>query len=88
MCRCPLQVAAASFPFLARFGTGAFASGYKSGLVPDDGKYGVATVGGRKVSETSQVSYASALVSHKSLVCHYRIAGVFSPPQCGYWLQQ
>ena len=52
-----LQVAAASFPFLARLGTGGFASGYKSGLVPDDGKYAVATVGGRRVAETSKVMH-------------------------------
>eukprot|EP00878_Enallax_costatus_P021370 GHUV01022620.1.p1 GENE.GHUV01022620.1~~GHUV01022620.1.p1 ORF type:complete len:236 (+),score=45.30 GHUV01022620.1:135-842(+) len=49
------SVAAASFPFLARLGSGGFASGYKSGLVSDDGKYGVATIGGRRVAESSKV---------------------------------
>ncbi len=50
-----VQIATAAFAAVARLGTGGFASGYKSGFVPDDGKYGVATVGGRKVSETSKV---------------------------------
>lgn len=53
-----LQVAAASFAALARFGTGGFAAGYKSELVPDDGKYGVATISGRRVSETSKVRFS------------------------------
>jgi glutaredoxin len=46
---------AAAFPFIARLGTGGFASGYSSSLAPDDGTYAVATVGGRAVRETSKV---------------------------------
>lgn len=38
-----------------RLGSGGFASGYSSSLVEDDGTYGVAKVGGRKVQETSKV---------------------------------
>eukprot|EP00775_Hariotina_reticulata_P008777 gene8777-8955_t len=51
------NVASAAFAAFPRLGSGGFASGYKSELVPDDnsGKYAVATVAGRKVVETSQV---------------------------------
>jgi hypothetical protein len=54
-----LQVVGASFGPLLRFGTGALASGYKAEFVPDDaassGSYTLATVGGRRIKETSKV---------------------------------
>jgi hypothetical protein len=57
-----LQVVGASFGPLLRFGTGALASGYKAEFVPDDaassGSYTLATVGGRRIKETSKVRAA------------------------------
>jgi hypothetical protein len=49
------DIASAAFPFLMRLGSGAFTSGYRVSLVPDDGKYAVAEVLGRKLRETSAV---------------------------------
>lgn len=55
-----LQVISASLGPLLRFGTGALASGYKAEFVADDaassGSYTLATVGGRRIKETSKVS--------------------------------
>jgi hypothetical protein len=50
-----LQIASAAFPALMRLGSGGFASGYSSGLVEDDGRYGVVKASGRKVLESSKV---------------------------------
>jgi hypothetical protein len=53
------QVVTSSLGPLLRFGTGALASGYKAEFVPDDasssGTYTLATVGGRRIKETSAV---------------------------------
>ncbi|KAI8470383.1 MAG: hypothetical protein J3K34DRAFT_260374 [Monoraphidium minutum] len=49
------NVASAALPFLLRFGSGGFASGYSSGLKADDGTYGVVKAAGRTVAETSKV---------------------------------
>ena len=50
------NIATAAFPFLMRLGSGGFASGYSVSLVPQDGKYAIATVLGRNIRETSAVS--------------------------------
>lgn len=54
-----MQVVGASFGPLLRFGTGALASGYKAEFVADDasssGTYTLATMGGRRLKETSKV---------------------------------
>lgn len=54
------SVVGASFGPLLRFGTGALASGYKAEFVADDGSssgtYTLATVGGRRLKETSKVT--------------------------------
>ncbi|KAL4434125.1 hypothetical protein ABPG75_000566 [Micractinium tetrahymenae] len=50
------NIASAAFPALMRLGSGVFASGYKVSLVPDDGKYAVVSLFGRKLRETSAVS--------------------------------
>lgn len=50
------NIASAAFPALMRLGCGGFASGYKVSLVPDDGKYAVISVLGRKLRETSAVA--------------------------------
>lgn len=49
------DVASAAFPMLMRLGSGAFVAGYSVGLVPNDGKYAVVEVLGRKLRETSAV---------------------------------
>lgn len=50
-----LTIGAAAFTAIVRAGSGGFCSGYKSGLVEDDGAYAVTSVGGRKLRETSDV---------------------------------
>lgn len=45
-----MQIAAAAFPMLIRFGSGGFGSGYSAKLDSDDGTYGAVKVAGRKVS--------------------------------------
>lgn len=48
------NVASAAFPFIARLGMGALASGYSSGLAQqEEGKYAVTQVAGRAVAEVS-----------------------------------
>ena len=47
-----VQLAAAAFPMLMRFGSGGFGSGYSAKLDSDDGKYGAVRIAGRKVSNT------------------------------------
>ncbi|DBB00245.1 TPA: hypothetical protein ACH3X1_014074 [Trebouxia sp. C0004] len=49
-------IAAAAFPMVARFGSGGFGAGYSAKLDTDDGTYGAVKLGGRKVTETSQVA--------------------------------
>ena len=49
------NIATAAFPFLMRLGSGGFASGYSVSLVPQDGKYAIASVLGRNIRETSAV---------------------------------
>ena len=49
------NVASAAWTALMRLGSGGFVSGYSVSLVPDDGKYGVLTLAGRKVRETGDV---------------------------------
>jgi len=44
-----LQIAAAAFPMVARFGSGGFGVGYSAKLDTDDGTYGAVKLGGRKV---------------------------------------
>ncbi|KAG2500151.1 hypothetical protein HYH03_001733 [Edaphochlamys debaryana] len=50
-----MDVATAAVAAVARLGCGGFVLGYNAGLKEDDGKYAVTKVGGRKVSETSDV---------------------------------
>lgn len=47
-----MQLAAAAFPMLMRFGSGGFGSGYSAKLDSDDGSYGAVKVAGRKVRNT------------------------------------
>lgn len=47
-----MQLAAAAFPMLMRFGSGGFGSGYSAKLDSDDGTYGAVKVAGRKVRNT------------------------------------
>ncbi len=44
-----LQIAAAAFPMVARFGSGGFGAGYSAKLDTDDGTYGAVKLGSRKV---------------------------------------
>ena len=44
-----VQLAAAAFPMLMRFGSGGFGSGYSAKLDSDDGTYGAVKLAGRKV---------------------------------------
>ena len=46
-------VAGAAFGSLVRVGSGGFVSGYQSSLVEEDGRYAVASAGGRKLRESS-----------------------------------
>ncbi len=50
-----LDVAQAAFPSLTRLGSGGFVYGYNTSLQPDDQRYALVKVAGRKVSESSDV---------------------------------
>jgi hypothetical protein len=50
------NIATAAIGALVRLGSGGFAPGYSVSLQPDDGKYAVVRVMGRKLAETSEES--------------------------------
>lgn len=70
------QVVTSSLGPLLRFGTGALASGYKAEFVPDDasssGTYTLATVGGRRIKETSAVRQHLSVTQQGSAGPGYR----------------
>lgn len=102
----PPQVVTSSLGPLLRFGTGALASGYKAEFVPDDasssGTYTLATVGGRRIKETSAVRQHLSVTQQGSAWPGYRgcwlggrggctIVSILSPcmkETFGLWRQQ
>lgn len=56
-----MQIAAAAFPMLIRFGSGGFGSGYSAKLDSDDGTYGAVKVAGRKVTSMQSGTIATTL---------------------------